>query len=415
MRASVRSSSLQPAARDAPGRLDFLGGVADYSGSLVLEMPTQARTAVTLTPEKTDEARFASPAFGVAALNLAPLRDLVGRDAAPVEFRAHLDEITFPRWARYPLGCFIILARHARWFPDSGFFLQIGSAVPDSQGVSSSAALEIATLRALNQAASLGLPAIELARLGQQAENLIVGASCGLMDQLASACGRPGELLPILCRPDTLYDPLPLPDGLVIAGWPSGVKHHVGASPYATARAGAFMGKRILETLTGRRWSHTSEIPTELFLRFESALPESMSGGEFLSSYKETDDPLTRLDPAHSYPVRAATRFPIGENARAHRAREILSNYAADPKFSAHELRAILKASHEGYGAMGLGSAETDVLLEYLLNEPLDSGLIGGRISGGGSGGTVIVLLERSAREKLQSMATNHPHGAIIF
>jgi galactokinase len=415
MSTTLRSGSLNAAACDAPGRLDFLGGVADYSGSLVLEMPTQVRTSVALKPEKNDDARFASPAFGVAQLELAPLRDLVGRDAAPIEFRAHLDAIQFPRWARYSLGCFISLARHTRWFPDSGFFLEINSAVPDGQGVSSSAALEIATLRTLNQAANLGLPAIELARLGQEAENLIVGAACGLMDQLASACGRSGELLPILCRPDTLYDSLPLPDGLIIAGWPSGVKHQVGASPYATARAAAFMGKRMLETFSGQRWPHTSEIPVELFHRFESELPASMTGMDFITVYKNTDDPLTRLDSSHSYPVRAATRFPIEENLRAHRAREIFSNYAVDTAFSARELRAILKASHDAYGAMGLGSTETDTLLERLLDEAAETGFIGGRISGGGSGGTVVVLLEEKARDKLLSMAGKPSNGAIIF
>jgi galactokinase len=415
MSASLRSGSLQPVVCDAPGRLDFLGGVADYSGSLVLEMPTQVRTSVALKPEKTDQARFASPAFGVAQIELAPLHELVGRDAAPPEFRAHLDEIQFPRWARYPLGCFISLARHTRWFPDSGFFLEINSAVPDGQGVSSSAALEIATLRALNHAANLGLPAIELARMGQEAENLIVGAACGLMDQLASACGRSGELLPILCRPDTLYDSLPLPTGLVIAGWPSGVKHQVGASPYATARGAAFMGKRMLEKLSGQHWRHTSEIPIELFCQFESALPVSMTGMEFVTIYKNTDDPLTQLDSGHCYPVRAATRFPIEENLRAHRARDILSNYAVDPQFSARELRAILKASHDAYGAMGLGSSETDALLERFLNETTETGFIGGRISGGGSGGTVVVLLEEKARNKLLSMAGKQSSGAIIF
>jgi L-arabinokinase len=405
---------LKPASCAAPGRLDFLGGVADYSGSLVLEMPTQVQTSVTLAPEKIKYARFASATL-VAELDLAPLAELVAREAAPCEFQAHLNEINFPHWARYPLGSFIILALRARWFPDSGFFLQISSTVPEGQGLSSSAALEIATLRAFNQAAALGFSAIELARMGQEAENLIVGASCGLMDQLASSCGRPGELLPILCRPDTLHDPLPLPKGLVIAGWPSGVKHRVGASPYATARAAAFMGKRILETVSGERWNHVSEITPARFSALESSLPSLMTGAEFLSLYKDTDDPLTRLDPDRSYPVRAATRFPIEENARAHRACEIFSNYAADPKSGACELRSILKSSHDGYGAMGLGSVETDAFLDRLLSEPLGSGLIGGRISGGGSGGTVVVLFEKAAEKRLLSLFGEGPSGAIIF
>jgi L-arabinokinase len=398
----------------APGRLDFLGGVADYSGSLVLEMPTEVTTSVHLGPLETDEVRFSSPAFGAVSIALSPLRALILREAAPPEFRTHLDLLQFPHWARYPLGCLIVLALHAKWFPAAGFSLEISSTVPDGQGVSSSAALEIATLRALNEAARLNLPAIELARLGQRAENLIVGASCGLMDQLASACGQRGALLPILCRPDTLYDPLPLPRGLVIAGWPSGVKHSVGASPYATARAGAFMGKRILEAAAGRTWTCTAEITPETLRQFETALPEAMPGADFLSAYKTTDDPLTRIDPAQIYPVRGATRFPIEENARAHRAREILARYDSDPKSAARELREILAASHHGYGAMGLGAPETDAMVQRLLDLPLDAGLIGGRISGGGSGGTVVVVLEQRALDTLRTLALPEGHGLII-
>jgi len=406
----MRFGSLAAVSCSAPGRLDFLGGVADYSGSLVLEMPTQVHTSVELSPDKNGRARFSSSSLA-AEIELAPLAELVARKAAPSEFRAHLDTINFPRWARYPLGSFIILALRARWFPDSGFLMQIRSSVPEGQGLSSSAALEIA----FNQGAGLGFSAIELARMGQEAENLIVGASCGLMDQLASSCGRPGELLPILCRPDGVRDPLPLPNGLVIAGWPSGVKHHVGASPYATARAAAFMGKRILEKISSERWTHVSEITPARFSDPESFLPSSMTGAEFVSVYRDTDDPLTRLEPGRSYPVRAATRFPIEENARAGRACELLSHYAADPKSSALELRSILKASHDGYGAMGLGSAETDAFVKRLFAEPVESGLIGGRISGGGSGGTVVVLFEKTAEIRLRSLAGAGASGTIVF
>jgi L-arabinokinase len=415
MSAPLRFGSLTSVTCDAPGRLDFLGGVADYSGSLVLEMPTQVRTSVTLQPENTTHVRIESRTFGQAQLELAPLRELVGKDAAPVEFRAHLDENKFPRWARYPLGCFISLVRQTHWFPNSGFHIEIGSAVPDGQGVSSSAALEIATLRAFNKSGNLGLSPIELARLGQKAENLIVGAACGLMDQLASSCGRPGELLPILCRPDTLYDSLPLPQGLMIAGWPSGVKHQVGASPYATARAASFMGKRILEKLSRDKWRYTSEISIELFRRHESSLPQLMTGGEFLASYQGTDDPLTQVDSNHSYPIRAATRFPIEEKMRAHRARQLFADYKIDPPVAGGELRSILRASHEAYSAMGLGSPETDALLECFLDESVESGFIAGRISGGGSGGTVVVLIEKRAEEKLLALSAAHGNHAIIF
>lgn len=72
-----------------------------------------------------------------------------------------------------------------------------------------------------------------------------MGAPCGIMDQLAVSFGTAGRVLPILCRPDEPLESLPLPAGVVLLGWPSGVKHSVAGSPYGTARAAAFMGKKV--------------------------------------------------------------------------------------------------------------------------------------------------------------------------
>jgi galactokinase len=406
-----KARGFRPAVADAPGRLDFLGGVADYSGSLVLETPTQARTTVTLEPRDADEGCLESESFGAALVPLLPLRDLVRQAAAPGEFRAFLDGLKFPAWARYPLGCLIVLALETGWFSAGGFSLRIQSRVPGNLGVSSSAALEIATLRAFNAAAGLGCSSLALARLGQRAENLIVGAPCGLMDQLASSCGEPGALLPILCRPDVLSPAVPLPKGLVIAGWPSGVKHHVAGSPYATARTASFMGKRLVEVMTGQAWNYASEIPRELFHRLESELPDAMPGRDFLARHAGIDDPLSRVEPERLYPVRAATRFPIDENARAQRALEVLSAYDSEPETAASELREILHASHQDYGAMQLGSPETDAMVGRLLEQPVASGFIGGRISGGGGGGTVVVLLTEEAADRFQTWA---PENSLI-
>ncbi len=132
-------------------------------------------------------------------------------------------------------------------------------------GLASSAALEIATLKALAQLARREFEGTELARLGQLAENELVGTPCGLMDQLTSAYGRLNTLLPILCRPDKLSHPVTRPDSVMVVGWPSGVKHDVGASPYATARTATFMGKKIVETKLEREGSYASEISPALF------------------------------------------------------------------------------------------------------------------------------------------------------
>src|SRR2546430_15478590 len=116
---------------EAPGRLDFLGGVADYSGSLVLELPLTLTTRVTLTEETTPELVFVSAQEG---------RCVVISGTPPA---------ALPKWVRYPYGCFLLFCDAQHWRPRTGLMFSIRSRVPASMGVSSSAALEVATMRAL--------------------------------------------------------------------------------------------------------------------------------------------------------------------------------------------------------------------------------------------------------------------------
>jgi L-arabinokinase len=184
-------------------------------------------------------------------------------------------------------------------------------------GASSSAALEIATLRALAQLAKVRFRGTQLAHLGQRAENRMVGAPCGLMDQLASAFGKSGHLLPILCRPDQLQNPIRIPKGLIVVGWSSGIKHSVRASPYATARTASFMGKALLEHQFKRRWNFVSEITPSFFEnRAKPHLSERMSGCKYLKSGLALADLLSKVDQRIRYPVRAAVEFPMEENFR---------------------------------------------------------------------------------------------------
>ena len=77
----------------------------------------------------------------------------------------------------------------------------IRSAVPEGKGVSSSAALEVASMQAVAAAYELKILAPALARLCQKVENLVVGAPCGVMDQMTAACGETNRLLELLCQP----------------------------------------------------------------------------------------------------------------------------------------------------------------------------------------------------------------------
>lgn len=356
----------------APGRLDVMGGVADYSGALVVETPIRARTTVRVAPS--EDYRISSPGFG--------------------EVRTpSLDLATVPVWARYVLGCLRTFGDAKDWWPARGLSFSVESHVPVGMGVSSSAALEIATLRALSDLSGRTLDGLEIAHLAQRAENEQVGAPCGLMDQLTCAFGRPGELLPILCRPDRLLTPVRVPDGVTVVGCSTGVAHDVVGVAYATARVAAFMGKRLLEALHGRSYEYTTDIePRDALIE---DLPEQLLGREFVALHGGVDDTLSIIEPERAYPVRAATKFPIEEHRRSRRVIELLEAGGLD------EIGEVMRASHEGYGAMGLGASEADRLVEQVRALGPDGGCYGARISGGGSGGTVVVLADDAAVARL--------------
>lgn len=374
---------------EAPGRLDFLGGVADYSGSLVLEMPLRLTTRVRITEEKTPELVFVSAQEGRCVVP-------PGTPAA-----------TVPKWVRYPYGCFLLFREAQGWKPRGGLKFSIRSNVPASMGVSSSAALEVATMRALEGFSGKKFSGTALARLAQRAENEIVGAPCGLMDQLTSAYGVRGALLPILCRPDVLGEPVRLPPGVVAVGWPSGVKHAVTASPYATARAGAFMGKKLIEREMRRRLAHATELaPAAVRALSRRVLPEKITGRTFLARAGGVDDPLSKIDPTRTYAVRAAVSFPVEENFRAHAAVALLRGVRAKSREATLRILGdLLYQSHAGYSSIGLGCPETDAMVDAVRALGPGRGFYGARVSGGGSGGTVVVLLRASALPELRRLA----------
>ena len=90
------------------------------------------------------------------------------------------------------------------------------------------------------------LDGVTLARLAQMVENRVVGAPCGIMDQMTSALGVANSLLLILCQPHEVQGTQALPDGVRVFGINSNVKHSVGGTAYTRARVAAFMGRKIL-------------------------------------------------------------------------------------------------------------------------------------------------------------------------
>jgi len=352
----------------ASGRLDLLGGVADYAGALVLQMPTRQGIDVGLEPASV-------LVIGPAEFSVTEVSELA--ELPYPEMRAALAHL--PRWTLYPLGVVLVLVRHdVIGVPHVR--VSVTSDLPASVGVASSAALEVATARAL----APDVDPLRLAALCQEAENHVVGAPCGIMDQVAVVAGIPGTVLPVLCRPASVDPPVRLPQGFEAVGWPTGALHDVGAAPYTRARTAAFMGKRLVEADAGRSWSWISQLPAPAVAR----LPDAVDGAAFLDRWDGTSDRIAAVDPDTVYPVRAATAFGGDEHRRAEAALTGLQGGDLVP------LGPLMAASHRGYAAMGLGHPSADEVVEQALSHP---GVIGARSSGGGSGGTVVVLTRRGA------------------
>lgn len=360
----------------APGRLDLLGGVADYSGALVLETPTRLTTTVT-----------AEPADGlvVGPVHLAEDEVLKVAGLTYPEVRAALAD--WPKWTHYLVGVALVLVRHEMIEPPA-VELSVTSDLPVSVGVSSSAALEVATARALG---ADDVDPLRLAALCQEAENQVVGAPCGIMDQVVVALGTPGSILPILCRPAAVRALVALPPGVEVVGWPTGAEHDVSGVPYRRARVAAFMGKRIVEEAVGAEWSWVSELSPAAV----DDLPEALDGSAFLDRWGDTDDDLTVIDPAGTYPVRAATAFGVGEHARSE------AGLVHLVRGEVEGLGPLLAASHAGYDAMGLGHPAASAVVEEALARP---GVHGARSSGGGCGGTVVVVCDQGVLDDVPDL-----------
>lgn len=382
----------------APGRLDVLGGFADYSGSLALQLPTAEAACVALQRREDDLVRLWSPCDDGSRTQLLSMRlaDL-GLPAAPMEYaeaRAFFRADPNDRWASYLLGCFLVLARERGVAFSQGAEILVHSDVPEAVGVASSAAIEVATMRAIAAAYEIPLADRDLAMLCQRVENDVAGVPCGVMDQMTAVTAEAEELLVLRCQPCEVEGSVPVPAELEFVGIEGGVRHTDERSQYRDARIGAFLGARMLEKDPAwRGWLANFDI-TEFRQRQSALLPVSTAGAEFLQQYGDHGDPHTRIDPARSYAVRAAATHPVEENARARRFLALLQQELT--KERRRELGDLMFESHAAYGACGLGDPTTDLLVSTAMHRR-DGGaaLYGAKVSGGGRGGTVVLLGDR--------------------
>ncbi len=372
----------------APGRLDVLGGIADYSGSLVLELPL-ATAALAAAQLQCDGAAVAVSGDRRIALDASelvdtPLPELSARFAGQF------------LWAAYVLGPVALFLRE-EGLRVPGLRVLVSSEVPEAKGLGSSAAVGVASLQAVAGCLGRAPEPRRFALLSQRAEQLLAGAPCGSMDQMTAAFGEQDRLLLLLCRPAEIVDSIPLPAPLAIWGIDSGVRHAVAGAAYRRARCAASMGKAILGLGDGylAATDPASVDPVRL--------PESLGGRAFLARYGRIEDSACEVEPDVSYPVRAATLFPVDEHRRVREFARLLRAPVGDREV--RRLGVLMLESHAGYTRCGLGSRATDELVAAVCDAGWGNGLAGARASAGGAGGAVVVLGHEDAEPLVREIA----------
>ena len=406
----------------SPGRMDVMGGIADYSGSRLLQMPIAESTTVSL--QLREDGVFHLFSKGIRHKDLET--EIVFKGGlAPAEAGVFLRSQPGGDWAAYVIGCFVILNLELG-LPFSGADIYIESNVPAGKGVSSSAALEVATMLSLMKAHGVVPDRIKLPLWAQKVENQVAGAACGLMDQLSVTLGEKKKLLPLVCQPYTVFDAVSIPAGIIFAGIDSGVRHAVGGASYGDVRTAAFMGYSIiaaehgvgaLEIETARAigsWKdlpyggYLANIPLSLFeQRYAGLLPGKIHGRDFLARYGGTIDAATSVDPARIYDLLSCARHPVEEEFRVSSFERLLKAFpkSRDRRDLLCAMGELMMQSHASYSAVGLGNERTDEIVEMVRAAGHDKGVYGARISGGGSGGTVVVLAEgRVGRETVKKI-----------
>lgn len=216
----------------APGRVNLIGEHTDYNAGFCLPMAIDREVRMVLRPRRDRTVRVLSLEQPGGVVSFA-LSRAIAKAARPQD-----------HWADYVKGCAqeLLGAR----MPLVGVDLALSGDVPLGSGLSSSAALEVASIHALLAAARLKLPDEHIARLAQRAENRYVGVNCGILDQLSSACCVAGKAMLMDCRTLALsYAPLPRGVAVVIAD--SGKRRGLVDSAYNERRAQCEAGARALD------------------------------------------------------------------------------------------------------------------------------------------------------------------------
>lgn len=341
--AEVFSVKIAPRIFAAPGRVNLIGEHIDYNGGHVFPCALSFNTYAVIAPRTDCKVRLYSTNFeklGIIEANLP-----------------HITRQPKQQWANYPLGVLSTLLNRSYHIP-SGFDILFHGDIPQGAGLSSSASIEVVTATALNTLFNLHIPPVELAKIGQEAENKFIGMNCGIMDQFASAMSKQDHAILLDCN--TLrytYAPLNL-QGISIVLCNTNKPHNLIESKYNERRA---QSEQALH-----------DLQSKLSIRSLGELTEE----EFDKNAALITDPVCRKRAKHA----------VYENQRTLRAVEKLKNndLAAFGKLM-NQSHASLRDDYEVTGP------ELDAMADAAQHQ---AGVLGARMTGGGFGGCVVALVK---------------------
>jgi galactokinase len=323
----------------APGRVNLIGEHTDYNDGFVMPMAIEGAAYIALTPNDRNEVSVQSLDFGERQ-----------------SFSLTDEFVKGEGWIEYIKGVAAMLNAEGRDL--TGFDAAMGGDVPIGAGLSSSAALEVATARALAATSGIEWDPVAMAKLCQKAENEWVGMNCGIMDQMISATGRQDFAILIDCRSLQL-DEAPLPVGTAVVILDTATRRGLVDSAYNERRsqceaAAAHFGVAALRDVT--------------LAEFESRAAEL--------------DEMTRR----------RARHVITENARTLKAAEAMR------RGSVHELGKLMNESHESLKHdFEVTNDALNVMVECARAE---EGCFGARMTGAGFGGCAVALVQESMAGK---------------
>ena len=329
----------------APGRINLIGEHTDYNDGFVMPVAIDLYVWVAIAPRNDRKLVVRSVNFpGEVTI------DIEENDA---QARRH--------WSDYIQGVAVMLLRAGHHL--QGANILIRGDVPVGAGLSSSAAIEVATALALLEGSGGRVDRVELAKLCQRAENEFVGARVGIMDQFVSSCGQAGQTLLLDCR-SLQYRLLPLPRGVSLVICNTMVKHEHSSSGYNQRRAECEEGVRLL-----RGW-----LPQVRALR------------------DVTEQDLARHAAELPATIRKRCRHVVRENARVCDAVTEMEN----GNLSA--FGRLMQESHQSLrNNYEVSCPELDLMVELAGKQ---EGLYGARMMGGGFGGCTVNLVRSGAAAK---------------